>query len=247
MRHLVLALIAGAAQAALNFESVQLEAEDTKAFPAIDFARGEGRLPKTQCKGWPGSRDWPSDFEWRLFNASIDGSLLRPSPPAAACYRGPEYSTAQCSYLLNNATQNDFYIDDPLTVLTQWPQGGTCLPALNATGNCTHGGFPVYVVNATTVKHVQAAVNFARNKNLRLIIKCVSIRAKIAQSPSLTRPGIPDMISEAVPSAPDPSAFGPTTCRSFNCFATSERGATRGLRPISGPGLSNGSFSTTCS
>jgi hypothetical protein len=40
---------------------------------------------------------------------------------------------------------------------------------LNATGKCTQGGWSVYVVNATTVK--QIAVNFARNKNLRLVIK----------------------------------------------------------------------------
>ncbi|KAK3352463.1 hypothetical protein B0T25DRAFT_580383 [Lasiosphaeria hispida] len=64
-----------------------------------------------------------------------------------------------------------FYFDDPLTVITQWPQGNTCLAVQNATGNCTQGGFPVYVVNVTSVKHVQAAVNFARNNNVRVVIK----------------------------------------------------------------------------
>lgn len=40
-----------------------------------------------------------------------------------------------------------------------------------ASGNCTHGGFPVYTVNVSDVKHIQLAVNFARNANLRLVIK----------------------------------------------------------------------------
>ncbi|KAK5659389.1 hypothetical protein OQA88_1482 [Cercophora sp. LCS_1] len=169
---LVAAFLAGAAQGALEFESVQLDPHDVKAFPPVAFAKGEGKPSKAKCKAWPGTEDWPSDFEWRLFNASLDGALLKPTPPAAACYRGhPDFNTAKCSFLLNNATQNDFYINDPLTILTQWTQGETCLPALNATGSCTQGGFPVYVVNATTVKHVQAAVNFARNKNIRLVIK----------------------------------------------------------------------------
>ncbi|GAB1311927.1 Inactive tetrahydrocannabinolic acid synthase [Madurella fahalii] len=171
MRPLLLTLLAKVVEASLGFESIQLEHEDTKAFPAISFARGPGRPPQAKCKAWPGNTDWPSDSEWQLFNASLDRALLKPNPPAAACYRGPEYDAAKCSYLLNNATDDDFYYDDPLTVLTQWPQGETCLPALNATGSCTLGGFPVYVVNATTVKHVQAAVNFARNKNIRLVIK----------------------------------------------------------------------------
>lgn len=38
-------------------------------------------------------------------------------------------------------------------------------------GNCTHGGFPVYAVNVSNVGQVQLAVNFARNANLRLVIK----------------------------------------------------------------------------
>ena len=38
-------------------------------------------------------------------------------------------------------------------------------------GNCTHGGFPVYAVNVSGVSQIQLAINFARNNNLRLVIK----------------------------------------------------------------------------
>jgi len=38
-------------------------------------------------------------------------------------------------------------------------------------GNCTHGGSPVYAVNVSSVTQIQLAVNFARNANLRLVIK----------------------------------------------------------------------------
>lgn len=33
------------------------------------------------------------------------------------------------------------------------------------------GGFPMYVINATTPKHIQAGVNFARNSGVRLVVK----------------------------------------------------------------------------
>jgi hypothetical protein len=36
---------------------------------------------------------------------------------------------------------------------------------------CTLGGFPEYVVNVTSTAQVQLAVNFARNLNIRLVIK----------------------------------------------------------------------------
>lgn len=171
---IVVSLLCRPVLGSLPFESSRLEPKDADAFPAIGFPQGSAQPPKTECRAFPGSDDWPTDEDWRRFNASIDGALLKPAPPAAACYPGPLYDLGKCNYLLSNATKDHFYLDDPLTVLTQWTQGNTCLATLNATGTCTQGGFPVYVVNATTVKHVQAAINFARNKNLRLVIKYVT-------------------------------------------------------------------------
>ncbi|KAK3317040.1 hypothetical protein B0H66DRAFT_535273 [Apodospora peruviana] len=172
---LCIASLAGIANGALDFESVQLQDKDVSAFSAEEFAKGDpppqssDKLPL--CKAWPGNADWPSAVEWRRFNASLDGALLQPDPPGEVCYQGPDYNAAKCAYLVNNASSNHYYIDDPINVLTQWPEGNTCLPGLNVVGNCTRGGFPYYVVNATTVKHVQATINFARNNNIRLIIK----------------------------------------------------------------------------
>jgi len=53
-------------------------------------------------------------------------------------------------------------------------QGRTCMPPSIFTSpnrTCTIGGYPAYVLNATTVAQVQLAVNFARNKNIRLVVK----------------------------------------------------------------------------
>jgi hypothetical protein len=56
-------------------------------------------------------------------------------------------------------------------------QGRTCMPPSlfpsNTTANhtCTLGGYPVYAVNATTLAHIQLAVNFARNQDIRLVVK----------------------------------------------------------------------------
>jgi hypothetical protein len=59
--------------------------------------------------------------------------------------------------------------------MSQWASGMTCVPTKNPDSTCIQGGFPVYTVNATTVRHVQMAVNFARNKNIRLVVKYVAL------------------------------------------------------------------------
>jgi hypothetical protein len=157
-----------------EIESSRLTEQDIQDLPDLSFGETVDRGHRhrgRRCKLTPDSDDWPSEREWRRLSKQIDGNLLNPMPPAVVCYKGRSYDPAACANLVKNASATHFYLDDPITVLSQWTQGSTCMPALNATGRCTRGGFPVYVVNATKVKHVQAAVNFARNKNIRLIIK----------------------------------------------------------------------------
>jgi FAD/FMN-containing dehydrogenase len=42
---------------------------------------------------------------------------------------------------------------------------------MNSTDISKGGGYPVYVANVSTVADVQAAANFARSTNVRVIIK----------------------------------------------------------------------------
>jgi hypothetical protein len=63
-------------------------------------------------------------------------------------------------------------MDDPVSIMLPLYEGRTCIPpGYNYTDTCTQGGYPTYVVNATTVAQIQMAVNFARNPNLRLVVE----------------------------------------------------------------------------
>ncbi|KAI1385796.1 FAD-binding domain-containing protein [Hypoxylon trugodes] len=160
---------------ALVSDSVQLTQDDIGDFAAINFGDETAASPADAnvpgCKIFPGDEDWPSDTEWTRLNRTLGGALLKPKPAAAVCYQGADFNQDQCQLLLRNTSFSTFWLDEPLVSLTEWSQGGTCPLALNPQGNCTRGGFPEYVVNATSVKHIQAAVNFARNKHIRLVIK----------------------------------------------------------------------------
>ncbi|KAI8965338.1 FAD-binding domain-containing protein [Daldinia sp. FL1419] len=159
------------------FEAEQLAEEDIGDFSAIAFGNASAAVSLDDggpdCREYPGSPDWPLEEEWSRFNRSLGGALIKGVPPAAVCYDGPYKDEAACTYLMRNATLTRFYINDPVTQLSEWPEGDTChAPFGQQTGgNCTQGAFPVYVVNATAVRQIQMAVNFARNKNLRLVIK----------------------------------------------------------------------------
>jgi len=45
------------------------------------------------------------------------------------------------------------------------------LPTNNPNGTCTRGFYGLYVIQATTKEHIKAGVDFARKRNLRLIIR----------------------------------------------------------------------------
>jgi hypothetical protein len=69
--------------------------------------------------------------------------------------------------------------EDPLIPFDQWQLDNPCpVPLLNMMpplSECKLDSFPAYVVNASTVRDVQLAVNFARNNYIRLTIKYVSV------------------------------------------------------------------------
>lgn len=62
-------------------------------------------------------------------------------------------------------------MEDPTSVM--WPlwQGRSCLPTNDPTQNCTLGGYPSFALNVTNVAQIQLAINFARNTNIRLVVK----------------------------------------------------------------------------
>ncbi|KAI1777184.1 FAD-binding domain-containing protein [Hypoxylon cercidicola] len=153
------------------YENELLTSADIGNFSAIAFGNVSTAAPLEGCRVSPGTAEWPLEQEWSQLNSSLGGALIKAVPPAAVCYDGPARDEAACNILLFNATFNNYYINNPVNVFSEWPEGDTCHLRPASGESCIQGGFPTYVVNATTVKQIQMAVNFARNKNLRLVIK----------------------------------------------------------------------------
>jgi hypothetical protein len=151
-----------------NFAWENVQVTDANAFGDPLKAH----VSNISCKKHPGDANYPSPSAWSAFNDTLDGVLLHPSPLASPCYPGLTYNPSLCTFIEANFANTSLHASDPTSVVAYWPEGNTCLPP-DGSGNstCTNAGLPEYVVNVSTVRDVQLAVNYARNQNLRLVVK----------------------------------------------------------------------------
>ena len=123
------------------------------------FLPGRGNNGHLSCKAVPGTPNWPSGDDWAHLNQTVGGRLLRPSPPGAICH--PEhasYNATACPALRAAWLTYEFHQADPVSVdWNQWTND-SCLPQEGAP--CSGDGYPIFVINATTARHVQQGARF---------------------------------------------------------------------------------------
>jgi hypothetical protein len=125
---------------------------------------------KPSCKATPYSQTWPSQHEWASLNQSISGRLLRPPPPGAVCHPDqPTFNAATCPTVQKEWLTSVYHTENPVSSLHNNWNNDTCLPY--PADPCSGKGYPIYVVNATSAEDVKQGIDFAREKNVRLIVK----------------------------------------------------------------------------
>src|SRR6516225_6238708 len=105
----------------------------------------------------PSDPGWPSKQAWKRLNDAVGGNLIPVDFPINACISSSQ--SADCQTLAANL-KNPYYIgDNPgLTQTLGWVDAWTTNPS-------------VYAVAARNANDIAAAVNFARENNLRLAVK----------------------------------------------------------------------------
>jgi hypothetical protein len=123
-----------------------------------------------RCKAAPGSMDWPSESQWSALNHTLSGGLLKPSPPGAVCHPSqPTFNPVACPAVQTGWLTSEWHTEHPVSVIEDNWANDTCLPF--PTEPCSGEGYPIYVVNATCAEDVKKGVDFARQNNVRLIVK----------------------------------------------------------------------------
>jgi FAD/FMN-containing dehydrogenase len=105
----------------------------------------------------PGDAAWPGAADWAGLNEAVGGNLIAAPAPFAACASDP--AGAACVEAFANV-QNPFYLGDQPggAQLSGWLDAWTPAPS-------------AYAVKARHAGDVAAAVNFARDHALRLVVK----------------------------------------------------------------------------
>ena len=103
----------------------------------------------------PGERGWPSAAEWERLRARVDGRLVKPVSPFSGCAPSSETCATALKYI-----GNPYYVGDEvaLTQTSGWMGAWQSHPS-------------AYAVAAENTADVVTAVSFARQHNLRLVVK----------------------------------------------------------------------------
>ncbi|CRK28782.1 FAD-linked oxidoreductase ZEB1 like protein [Verticillium longisporum] len=166
---------------ALFVGAVALAAQSVSASPT----KPTGLVPRTfegqkyGCKCYPGDACWPQQSEWDGLNAKVNGNLHVHVPPEAACYNtfdgllGSQqtYDAAKCAEVTKSWTSETWTVDQEALNIWKYFTNVTCVPTTDPTKSCTLGFYGVYVIMAKTKDHIKAGIDFARDHNLRLVIR----------------------------------------------------------------------------
>ncbi len=104
----------------------------------------------------PGEPGWPSEAKWQELNKAVGGQLTAVRSPLEAC-KGADVATCDAIF---KQFKNPYFIRDnvALTQTTGWAEAWTSSPS-------------AYAIDARNAADVAAAVNFARENKLRLVVR----------------------------------------------------------------------------
>lgn len=122
-----------------------------------------------KCKTYPEDAAWPAPQDWQSLNTTVNGNLIKYTPPAAVCAPlSPLFNPSKCADVKKLWGYQAFATADPGLISAIRFTNNSCNPDA---GVCSQGYYPVYVVAAKNAADVAAAVRFARKRNVRLNIK----------------------------------------------------------------------------
>ncbi|KAJ4383141.1 hypothetical protein N0V85_008475 [Neurospora sp. IMI 360204] len=122
------------------------------------------------CKCFPGDACWPSKQDWNKLNQTVEGRLIATVPLAEVCH-GDLYDSAKCSSLQSSWQTPDTHMVDSASIMAPFFANQSCDPFTSKDLPCTLGNYVRYAVDVQTAADVAAAINFARNHNIRFVIR----------------------------------------------------------------------------
>ncbi|KAI0179156.1 FAD binding domain-containing protein [Hypoxylon sp. FL1284] len=132
------------------------------------------------CRVITSDPEWPGPDVWDALNKTVDGQLIATVPIAAPCHytfidnsgkNASVYNHDVCDDLRDNWYSATTHLPSPSSPMSYQFTNDSCNPFLAPDAPCTLGYYVSYTVNATTAAHIQTALRFVQQHNIRLVIR----------------------------------------------------------------------------
>ncbi|OBR04627.1 FAD binding domain-containing protein [Colletotrichum higginsianum IMI 349063] len=127
-------------------------------------------LPSPSCKYLPGDPGWPSADAWAQLNRTVDGRLVATVPLGSACH-GDGYNATECARLQDAWLYSEVHMESSSSVMAPLFANASCDPFTPRDVPCALGNYVSYAVDASGPADVQAALRFADQHNVRLVVR----------------------------------------------------------------------------
>ncbi|KAK6213639.1 fad binding domain-containing protein [Colletotrichum tabaci] len=127
-------------------------------------------LPSPSCKYLPGDPGWPSADAWAQLNRTVDGRLVATVPLGSACH-GDGYNATECARLQDAWLYSEVHMESSSSVMAPLFANASCDPFTSRDVPCALGNYVSYAVDASGPADVQAALRFADQHNVRLVVR----------------------------------------------------------------------------
>src|ERR1700712_4317655 len=135
-----------------------LQAAAALLLPRVGWRPAQAQIGAARLR--PTDAAWPAEADWNSLKLMVEGALVQVRSPLVACQSPDHLVDAAACDVLFKSLKNPYRLGDDVA-LTQslgWVDAWTSMPS-------------VYAVVARATSDVVAAVDFARTRNLRLVVK----------------------------------------------------------------------------
>lgn len=126
------------------------------------------------CRCFPGDRCWPSASDWDAFNQTLGGKLIPTVPIASPChgtFPGVTYDAATCTDIQANWVRPSLHDVTSHSTMAPLFANASCDPFTERDAQCVVGSYVQYAVNATGASDYIETLAFARERNIRLVVR----------------------------------------------------------------------------
>lgn len=123
-----------------------------------------------ECRYLPGDPEYPSLDKWAELNCTVGGRLIATVPIGTPCH-DPNYDEAACQAVRDGWTWPSLHDKSSSSVMMAFWANESCDPFTPREMPCELGNYVSYSINVSSATDVAAGIGFARERNVRLVVR----------------------------------------------------------------------------